>query len=436
MRSVDRRLTCGFGSTGCAQHGRLEHTFEAGGRCPVGELQSALDALAAEDLTPMFGSQLLERLGPLLVLQNRVAAEIARTVRQCELTGAPEVDGLKTMQSWLRGHAHLSAAEAGRLVRSGRALAHLPATAAAFADGSITAGQVATMAPIASEEALAAATAQGVDLPAIEESLVGVAVGEAHEKLPQVVHVYLEALDPDGTEPDPTEGRRLSIARRADGSVTGRFDLDAVGGEKVQAAIESIVQASRPKGDDRTRAQQNADALVQLADNALAAGTLPFLRTVKPHVIVTLDGEDLTDTGTTGPGAASTGFGARISAARARWLACDGTISRIVMGPNGQPLDVGRTQRVVPPHIRRAVEQRDGHCVFAGCSAPTHWCDVHHLVHWLNGGDTSLENSGLVCERHHTKVHHGFRIERDPHGRWHTYRPDGSQILISPPLRT
>jgi hypothetical protein len=157
------------------------------------------------------------------------------------------------------------------------------------------------------------------------------------------------------------------------------------------------------------------------------------LRTVKPHVLVTIDIGDLADPGTN-PAAATTGFGAMISAARARWLACDGTISRLVMGPDGLPLDVGRTQRVVPAHLRRAVEQRDGHCVFAGCSAPTHWCDVHHLVHWIEGGDTSLDNSGLVCERHHTKVHHGFRIERDPGGRWHTYRPDGTEILIGPLL--
>ena len=46
-----------------------------------------------------------------------------------------------------------------------------------------------------------------------------------------MVKVYLAALDPDGPEPDPTEGRRLTIAKHADGSVTGRFDLDAVGGE-------------------------------------------------------------------------------------------------------------------------------------------------------------------------------------------------------------
>jgi hypothetical protein len=152
---------------------------------------------------------------------------------------------------------------------------------------------------------------------------------------------------------------------------------------------------------------------------------------VKPHVIAIIDVEDLVDTTTTGPGAAETGFGARISAARARWLACDGTISRMVMGPTGLPLNVGRDKRVVPPHIRRAVERRDRHCVFAGCSAPTYWCDVHHVAEWLaDQGETSLENSALLCERHHTKVHHGFRVERPPDGRWRTYRPDDSEIII------
>jgi len=404
----------------------------------VGELQSALDALAAEDLSPLFGPALLDRLRPLLQAQNRIAAEITRTVRECEVTGAAEHDGLKTVGSWLRGHGHLSPAEAGRVVRSGRALQHLPATAAAFADGTVTAGQVATIAPVAGADELAAAAVQDVDLGVIDRALVAVAVGEAHERLAQVVHHYRQALDPDGREPDPTEGRRLSLVRHADGSGSGRFDLDAIGFEELQAAIESILQASRPKGDDRSRAQQQADALVQLCDNALASGALPTLRTVKPRVVVTIDIEDLLDP-TTGAGAGETSFGATISAAAARWVACDAEITRMVLDPAGLPLDVGREKRVVPPHIRRAVEQRDRHCVFAGCDAPTWWCDVHHLLEWLaDRGETSLENSALLCERHHTKVHHGFTVVRDdtapPGSRWRTYRPDGTQILIGPTL--
>jgi hypothetical protein len=206
-----------------------------------------------------------------------------------------------------------------------------------------------------------------------------------------------------------------------------------VGGEKFAAALESILQANRPKGDTRSRSQQQADALVQLCDNQLAAGTLPTLRKSKPHVVVKIPLADLVDPAT-GPAAATLGFDGIVSAARARWIACDAQITRIVLGPEGQPLNLGRSQRLVPEPLRKAVVERDGACVFAGCGAPHHWCDVHHLLDWIFDGETSLENSGLLCERHHTQVHHGFRIERDTAGRWHTYRPDDTEILIYEPL--
>jgi hypothetical protein len=333
----------------------------------------------------------------------------------------------------LRGHHRLSAGAANQLVRNGRALEQLPTLAAAAAAGAVTADAVSVVAPVASAENLARAEAQGVDVAAVDAALTRVAASRPHAELRQVVGHYLARLDPDGEEPDPTEQRSLSFAKSTDGSLTLRGTLDPIGGEKFQAAIESIVQASRPAGDLRTRAQQQADALVQLADNALASGSLPTMRTVKPHVAVTIDLDDLVD-GNAGAGAARTGFGGVVSAARARWLACDGNVTRIVIGPEGQPLDLGRTYRVVPPHLRRAVEIQDRSCVFAGCDAPTHWCDVHHLVHWIDGGDTSLDNAALLCERHHTKVHHGFRIERQPDGRWCTWRPDGIEIVVPEPF--
>jgi hypothetical protein len=395
----------------------------------VGELASALDALAADDLHALPAGAQLDRIRELVLTRNRLDAELARSIRVADLTQAAEHDGMATMRSWVGGHCRLSAAAANQVVRNGRVIEHLPAVAAAFTAGAVTAEQVSVIAPVTTPANLTRAAEQSVDLGEVDRLLAQVAAGRPHRELGQLVHHYLQCLDPDGPEPDPTEQRSLTVVRHADGSISGRFDLDPVGGEKLQAALESILQANRPAGDTRTRAQQSGDALVQLADNALASGNLPVLRTVKPHVVVTINIDDFADPAT-GPGAATTGFGARISAARARWLACDGTITRIVLGPDGQPLDVGRTKRIFPPHIRRAAENRDLHCVFTGCSAPTHWCDLHHLVHWVDGGETSLDNSALLCERHHTQVHHGFRVERQPDGRWHTYRPDGTQILI------
>ena len=399
----------------------------------MGELQSALDALVAEDVQQLGSRHQLDGIRQLLEARNRIEAQLTRRVRAAELQQAPEDDGQKSMRSWLRGHGRLGPAAAGQLVRNGRALDHLPALAAAFADGAVTAEQVAVIAPVAAADRRAAALAQGIDLSEVDQTLTAVAAERRIEQLTRVVHHYLARLDPDGPEPDPTDERSLTLATLSDGTVVLRGQLDAVGGEKLKSALESILQADRPTGDLRTRAQQHADALVQLADNQLAAGNLPFLRTVKPNVIATLPAADLHDPAT-GPAAATLGFGSLVSAATARMLACDGSLTPVLVDEHGTPLNVGRTKRVVPPHLRKAVELRDQACVFTGCGAPKYWCDVHHLIHWINGGETSLQNSALLCERHHTKVHHGFRVARDPGGRWRTFRPDDTEILIGTPL--
>ena len=93
----------------------------------------------------------------------------------------------------------------------------------------MSAGQVAEAAEAVTPRRVVAAAAAGVDLTVIDAVLTGVAVERPHADLVTVVQRYLLGLEPDGPEPDPTEGRRLAIARHPDGSITGRFDLDPVG---------------------------------------------------------------------------------------------------------------------------------------------------------------------------------------------------------------
>ena len=86
-------------------------------------------------------------------------------------------------------------------------------------------------------------------------------------------------------------------------------------------------------------------------------------------------------------------------------------------GPT-QPLEVGRTTRVVTAAQRAALAVRDGGCVFPDCTRPLAWCEAHHLRHWLHGGPTDLANLALVCRAHHRAVHEGgWRLTRDPDGR-------------------
>jgi hypothetical protein len=389
--------------------------------------------MRSNDLHALSAEELLDRTRRLVQQQNRTAAELARTVRVADNRQAFARDGMRSAAAWLRGHCRLSRSAAAQVVRNGRALEQLPAVEEQHAAGELTADQVDLIGKVTGPRYASLIEAQGGTVAGVGEILARFAADRPHEELARLVHQVLERLDQDGPEPDPTEQRFLSFARHADGSITGRFHLDALGGEKFQAALEAMLQANRPAGDERTRAQQQADALVQLCDVHLGCGSLPLLRTVKPQVAVEIGSGDLADPAT-GKGAAGLGFGGILSAAKARQVACDAELRRYLLDLDGELLDYGRSKRLVTPGLRKAVELRDEHCVFAGCGAPTYWCDVHHVLHWLFGGETSLENSALLCERHHTQVHHDFRVERDGAGRWHTYRPDGTEIhVVKPP---
>lgn len=88
-----------------------------------------------------------------------------------------------------------------------------------------------------------------------------------------------------------------------------------------------------------------------------------------------------------------------------RQMTCDASIIPAVLNSKGEPLDVGRAQRTFPTGIRRAAILRDGGCAYPGCYMPHIYSEVHHIVHWQNGGATSLDNAALLCRFHHTVIH-------------------------------
>ena len=109
-------------------------------------------------------------------------------------------------------------------------------------------------------------------------------------------------------------------------------------------------------------------------------------------------------------------------------LTCDGSLITIVEDEEGTPLDVGRKRRTVTTALRRALWSRDRHCTFPGCHNRC-YVDAHHIEHWADGGDTSLDNLALLCTHHHTLLHEGgFKIRRDGEGAIYFQRPDGRVI--------
>ena len=109
-------------------------------------------------------------------------------------------------------------------------------------------------------------------------------------------------------------------------------------------------------------------------------------------------------------------------------LLCDCSFVTVFEDENGKPLDVGRKQRTIPTSLRRALYARDRHCTFPGCHRKRH-LDGHHLKHWINGGETNLDELTLLCPYHH-RLHHegGFSIVKEADGTLRFITADGRTI--------
>jgi hypothetical protein len=145
------------------------------------------------------------------------------------------------------------------------------------------------------------------------------------------------------------------------------------------------------------------------------------------QVVVHVDAEVLADPAADGRSELEDGPG--VPAELSRRMACDCSV--VELRHTGDEVAVGRKTRVISAPLRRALRERDGGCVFPGCT--NRRCDGHHVQHWAEGGETTLENTCLLCDRHHTLVHEGgWRTERHD-GTWRFFRPDGSELTNPPP---
>ena len=137
------------------------------------------------------------------------------------------------------------------------------------------------------------------------------------------------------------------------------------------------------------------------------------------------------------PEAAWLNWAGTIPTTLAQRLACDCDIWRVVLDQaTGLPLEVGRTHRLVPHWMRKALHARDRGCRWPGCDAPVAWTDAHHLIAWFLGGRTDIDKLVSLCRWHHVKVHEGhWSIHLDPTtGEVTVTRPDGTPYELGPSL--
>jgi len=197
-----------------------------------------------------------------------------------------------------------------------------------------------------------------------------------------------------------------------DGSLLISGQLDPVGGA---AFLTKLAPLARRSGahDHRCQEQRNADALVELASGGGS----------QAQIQVTSSLETLL--GLAGAPAAEMEHSLPVSSKTIERLACDSSIARVLLNSESQVIDVGRSKRVVSEPARRALAARDAHCRWPECDRPASRSAAHHVVHWIHGGATDLDNLILLCHRHHWMVHEG---------NWQIVRGDDGRILTIPPL--
>ncbi len=230
-------------------------------------------------------------------------------------------------------------------------------------------------------------------------------------ELPRKAAAVLAEVAPEQV-PDPAcaaraleEQRRRAVHRRSfrhgddgDGSTWFKGSLPHLEAEPLLRLLDAYVAAGRRTSRNRatgvrslrpgprvlqehggsglelTPDQRRADALVKLVEDHRGA---PQVAGDRPRIVVTMVEADLL---VRAEQAGVLPNGAKLTAGELRRLCCDADLVPAVLGGRSEILDVGQSQRLVTPAIRRALSIRDGGCVFPKCAATDAECEAHHVV--------------------------------------------------------
>jgi hypothetical protein len=322
-------------------------------------------------------------------------------------TDAWEEDGSASAIDWLRFNCHLTSVAAADRIAVGESLQRMPQSVEAAFNGEIGFAHLKGMARTA--DAIGDRFDEAVLLKKARENSPG--------KFYFICQHYRHAADRKGYEAEQTElveKRKLTISTCEDGAVLVNGVLDPVGGAAFRAALEPLARKSGAH-DDRSLERRRADALVELSSGGGSQAQIQVTSSIETLL------------GLAGAAGADMEFSLPVSSTTVERLACDSSIARILLDSESTVIDVGRSKRVVSEPARRALIARDGHCRWPGCDRPASWSAAHHVVHWIHGGTTDLDNLILLCHRHHRMVHEG---------NWQIIRGDDGRMLTIPPTVT
>ena len=288
--------------------------------------------------------------------------------------------GALSCAHWLSWRVGMDLGAAREKVRVAKKLAELPVIDEALRKGEISYSKVRAMTRVATMEN--------------EADLLGMARCATGAQLEKICRLKRMVNALDGESAAEVEERRYVVERPAgDGMVSIQLRLLPDEAARVMKAFEVAGSGNR------------ADGAVALAEMALGGKLAEEGESLRPpvEVVVHVQAGDLEG---------RTELGDGISAEVSRRLLCDAGVVPMLEDEHGKTIDVGRKTRTIPAALRRALDARDGSCRFPGCTNRI-FTDAHHIEHWLEGGETSLGNTVLLCRRHHGYLHErGFSLEK------------------------
>ena len=337
---------------------------------------------------------------------RRAMAEALMVLAQFDAHGGWEVEGFASSVTWLAANAHLTRSDAAREVRNARLTHTYPAVGHALTAGQIAPAHLTQLASIARHRS----RKFGDDVAVLVETATHV----DPEGFRQVA-THWKSLADDLLAPDERDERNmLDLAESYAGSWVLRGVFDDVRGATLH---RMLLERSAPTGSDdpRSAAERRADAFFEIL-----TGSEPM----QPRVDVIVDVD--TFVGAFRPiedircELAGQGSIERVVMER---LACNGHIGRVLTRGKHEVVELGRQVRLATPAQRRAVVARDQGCVWPHCKRPPSMCEVHHVVPWQKGGESTVDNLALLCGAHHTRVHKGWELHRYPAGNWDALPP-------------
>ncbi len=342
-----------------------------------------MSAIVALRPAPLAEAERLgEEIAELFAYLHVAKAHLLTLIREFDQQRCWEQLGFGSCVQWLNFQCGLGPAAAREHLRVAHALVELSKISAAFAEGRLSYSKVRAMTRVANADN--------------EDFLMMVAKHGNASHIERLVSQYrrVEKLRRPDAADELFRQRTVTYHYDDDGCLVLKARMPADRGELIVKALEAAMDWDGFCAETPVAARR-ADGLSEIAETYLNhpdnAGS-----TADRYQVVVHTNKD----------SATLENGPHVSAETSRRIQCDCCITEIGEDDFGEPLNIGRRSRTIPPAMRRALKARDGGCRFPGCTSHK-FCDGHHIRHWSDGGETSLDNLVLLCRYHHHLVHEG-----------------------------